>query len=567
MRIVTCIAAAALTLSASAAGAGPSELVVPLTDGSIAFVSPAGNVVGTLVGTRLSGFGAGAPSWSPDGTRIAFAQGGIFVAGLDGTLRRLTVAPQSGFDTEPTWSPDGKEIAFRRSRDGGGQDIYAVDADTGSLRRLTMDSGYKQRPLWQPYGRLVLFQGEGPEGAVLFTVDATTGTVERVAAGFSPGWSPDGAAIAFASTSGLEVMAADGDARRVVVPKRSVSEPAWSPDGRRIAFRVLVPFAQYCCKFGIPTQSDVYVVDADGSDLARLTGFEGDSPLIRPQVLAPRWWPGGSRLFFLHGANRSASDTLVWTVNADGTCEDQFAASARLWDAPQWSPTAAGAPAVECSSAQIRLSSSVGEVGLHDAVPLAVVVRNDGTRSLERARITLTASRGRFEEAGADCTAGQTMVCRLGALAPGAEVSFSVTARVGGAGLARYTATVAWDGEPDIRPEADVAAVAVSVPLCDIVGTWGSDHLIGTPKRDRICARPGADRIDGRAGNDDIDAGSGADTVIGGPGRDTIRAGGGGDIVYVRDGERDVVDCGTEQDIVVADRRDRVSHCEKVLRR
>jgi Ca2+-binding RTX toxin-like protein len=54
--------------------------------------------------------------------------------------------------------------------------------------------------------------------------------------------------------------------------------------------------------------------------------------------------------------------------------------------------------------------------------------------------------------------------------------------------------------------------------------------------------------------------------VIAGPGRDTVDGGGGGDTIRVRDGERDVVDCGTEQDTVIADGTDVLRHCERVRR-
>jgi Ca2+-binding RTX toxin-like protein len=210
-----------------------------------------------------------------------------------------------------------------------------------------------------------------------------------------------------------------------------------------------------------------------------------------------------------------------------------------------------------------------GEVGAHDTVGLSVTVRNDGTRSLDGARLEVAATRGVVRSAyGSDtCTRGREIVCTLGSLARGATVTVELVGDPsGGPGLARYNARVAWDGPPDVTPAADVATGATTVAPCDILGTWGSDFLVGTTRPDRICGRPGPDRINGGPGNDRIDAGSGADTVIGGPGRDTIDGGGGGDLIFVRDGQRDVVDCATEQDIVVADRLDVLRHCERVTR-
>ena len=54
--------------------------------------------------------------------------------------------------------------------------------------------------------------------------------------------------------------------------------------------------------------------------------------------------------------------------------------------------------------------------------------------------------------------------------------------------------------------------------------------------------------------------------MIAGTGRDVVDGGGGGDTIRVRDGERDIVDCGTETDVVVADRKDVLRGCERVRR-
>jgi Ca2+-binding RTX toxin-like protein len=62
----------------------------------------------------------------------------------------------------------------------------------------------------------------------------------------------------------------------------------------------------------------------------------------------------------------------------------------------------------------------------------------------------------------------------------------------------------------------------------------------------------------GGRGNDLLDGGRGCDRLYGGPGNDTLRA---------RDGQQDVVDCGPGFDVAHVDRVDRVSACERVLRR
>ena len=88
-----------------------------------------------------------------------------------------------------------------------------------------------------------------------------------------------------------------------------------------------------------------------------------------------------------------------------------------------------------------------------------------------------------------------------------------------------------------------------------IRGTSGPDRLEGTPRHDRMLAFGGDDTVDGRGGPDRIRAGRGEDTVFGGTGRDRI---------FVRDGERDDVECGGGRDRVLADQFDRLTGCERV---
>ena len=106
-----------------------------------------------------------------------------------------------------------------------------------------------------------------------------------------------------------------------------------------------------------------------------------------------------------------------------------------------------------------------------------------------------------------------------------------------------------------------------------LAGTAGNDRISGLRGRDRIDGGPGddclfgnkgADRVRGGAGDDQIGGGNGADKLVGGPGRDEITGGTQTDRILARDGERDVVDCGSGVDRAVADRADRVKKCERV---
>jgi len=104
-----------------------------------------------------------------------------------------------------------------------------------------------------------------------------------------------------------------------------------------------------------------------------------------------------------------------------------------------------------------------------------------------------------------------------------------------------------------------LVALAVAVPAgaVTVTGSSGPDTIFGTGR---------ADTIDGRGGNDEILGFGGADLLTGGAGADRILAGSGNDRVRVRDGRRDVVDCGPGRDTAQVDSADAVRRCEVVRR-
>ena len=118
------------------------------------------------------------PSFSPDGTRIAFmgALGSnyeLYVADLaSGEVRQLTDSP--GHDAWPAWSPDGSTIAFTSVRDdcshvapdaecwrtgdiGPHHDIWLIKPDGSNLRRVTPEFG--QYVAWSPDSQYLLISG------------------------------------------------------------------------------------------------------------------------------------------------------------------------------------------------------------------------------------------------------------------------------------------------------------------------------------------------------------------------------------------------------------------------
>ena len=101
----------------------------------------------------------------------------------------------------------------------------------------------------------------------------------------------------------------------------------------------------------------------------------------------------------------------------------------------------------------------------------------------------------------------------------------------------------------------------------ELHGGPGDDIMAGRKGNDRIFGNRGEDRITGDRGSDTIDGGPDDDTIFGNLGDDEAAGGAGNDRINVVGGGRDIVRCGTGDDRVFADARDRVAtDCERISR-
>lgn len=186
------------------------------------------------------------PTWAPGGRRIAaVALGqGIFSVGTGERRPRKLTGGQS--DEAPDWSPRGDWIAFdKRVRDTN-YDLFAVNAVTRKVRRLTHDSLQQTNPAWSPDGSRLAFAEQRPSGRwAIVTMRPDGSDRNRVTSGQisaqEPAWSPDGQRIAFVKQgldrASIAVIGSNGTGlRRLTKGSLFASTPAWSPDGRSIAF-------------------------------------------------------------------------------------------------------------------------------------------------------------------------------------------------------------------------------------------------------------------------------------------------------------------------------------------
>lgn len=182
----------------------------------------------------------GAPSFSPDGRRLALAlsfEGELDIYVLDIDSSRLTrVTESSSIDTEPVWL-DNDTLVFTSDRSGGPQ-LYEVSATGGRPTRLTFDGNYNADPTVSPDGSTIAFVHNSGSGFQIASIDLASGLFQTLTQGTideSPSFAPNGQMIIYATEENgrgaLGAVSLDGAVvqRLTQDDGSNVREPAWSP--------------------------------------------------------------------------------------------------------------------------------------------------------------------------------------------------------------------------------------------------------------------------------------------------------------------------------------------------
>jgi Tol biopolymer transport system component/DNA-binding winged helix-turn-helix (wHTH) protein len=353
--------------------------------------------------TRLAGKEAW-PAFAPDGEQVAFAWSGekfdntdIYVTLVgSSTVRRLTTDPAD--DYAPTWSPDGRRIAFLR-RVGRGARIHVMSALGGPDQPVSAFPAGATHPAslitvhitWSPDGHYVVagYDPLAPGGASagLYLVPIDGGPARAITRPksptfhFSPVFSPDGRRMAYAScdTRGLDstwLMPGDCSVASVGVDatfgpvgavRTLTSQPvdpagmAWSRDGKSILFIGEGSSSVNLWRLWVDGTREPETVEVAGGHAEHpaaatsrdrlvfsrydwdmhLYRFSPGKPLERVAASSssegdPHFSPDGRRIaFFSHRSGQRA----IWVAAADGSDPRQLTSHQWGWQgSPNWSP-------------------------------------------------------------------------------------------------------------------------------------------------------------------------------------------------------------------------------------
>jgi TolB protein len=219
------------------------------------------------------------------------------------TASILAIAPTAGAE----FPGQNGRITFMRMDDQGFWQTWVADADLSGQMQLTNESANSMDPVWSPGGTRLAFDSD--------RTDPDPGDDELINDIFT--MNPDGSGLVKVTDS----VGFSGD-------------PGWSPDGSQIAFEVDLG--------DHPAKQGIYVANADGSNLQRITTL----PPKAEFDLAPRFSPDGTQLVFtryrgnrpLKSGRNSAETGAVFTVGVDGHGLRQLTPWGNLANDADWSP-------------------------------------------------------------------------------------------------------------------------------------------------------------------------------------------------------------------------------------
>lgn len=332
-------------------------------------------------------------SFSPDGTQVAYASAGDDGINWDIRLkvvgevesRRLTTDPAA--EGYPSWSRDGTQIAFLRYNSGTTRGLTHLAVGTvhlispvGGPDRQVSTFPARLQLSWSPDGRwLAVSKGRSPSGPPggIYLLSIASGEARAItfptapAFDVSPAFSPEGHDLAYASCEGAEVTPAcevrvvaldtgyrpRGPTRALPSTRRGWIGVAWTRDGRSIVYgagdlsrirangttppeplRLMANAWWPSTALGRPRLA--FMQRVGDADLYHLEEGRPPEPIVRSNVndIQPQYSPDGRRIALV-SAGAGETKREIWLADADGSNLVRLTRGPGLsqgW--PGWSP-------------------------------------------------------------------------------------------------------------------------------------------------------------------------------------------------------------------------------------
>ncbi len=261
------------------------------------------------------------PAWAPDGKSIAYTQfdwrriGKIREKGtvikrhnlLTGERKVLVSKPRN--NSGAAWAPDGSKVAATLSFTGR-PEIYLLSSDgTGEPEPLSRAIQWKR------------INGEG------YTSGDPNSLLD-----VEPNFAPNGTKLVLSSARSGHPMIYVVDlvtkaASQLTFAGIYNASPAWSPKGDKIIFA-----AQRLAEGNF----DLYLIDPDGNNLARITVGEKITGRRAPSSVNPSWAPTGRHIVF--SSNEEGGREAIYRMTLDGSVKKKISPPEKECSNPAWGP-------------------------------------------------------------------------------------------------------------------------------------------------------------------------------------------------------------------------------------